>query len=164
VPTAKYTIKLEGAEQYGYRSLVVGGIHDPILIGVLDEFLEVARGEVRGRGQEIGIDPADWQLAFHVYGKDAVLGRLEPDRARAGHEVGLLIDIVGKTQDIASAIAGLARRSVLHGGFKGRLCTSGNFAAPYAPIRMGPANRFSIWHLLEPDDPYEMFPIEMMNV
>jgi hypothetical protein len=92
-------------------------------------------------------------MAFLAYGRDAVMGRLEPERDAPIHEVGLLVDIVGTKQEAASAVAGLARRSVLHGGFAGRLCTAGNYASPYRPVQ-----------IVEPESPYEMFPIEMVEV
>ena len=38
VPTNKYSVKLEGAAIVGYRTMFVGGIRDPILIGQLDSY------------------------------------------------------------------------------------------------------------------------------
>ena len=43
MPTNKYSVKLEGAAIVGYRTMFVGGIRDPILIGQLDSFLATIR-------------------------------------------------------------------------------------------------------------------------
>jgi hypothetical protein len=39
-------------------------------------------------------------------------------------------------------------------------------AYPYSPavLNRGAVYRFSLNHLLEPDDPYEMFPMELVEV
>jgi hypothetical protein len=71
------------------------------------------------------------------------------------HEVGLLIDVVGETLEIAASVCGLARSSVLHVGFPGRVATAGNIAFPFSPaeIEAGPVYEFNIYHLMEIDDP-----------
>ena len=60
----------------------------------------------------------------------------------------------------------MARTSLLHADFPGRLCKEGNMAFPFSPsdIELGPLYRFSIFHTLAPEDPYELFPIEHERV
>jgi hypothetical protein len=60
----------------------------------------------------------------------------------------------------------MARTSLLHADFQGRLCKEGNMAFPFSPsdIALGPLYRFSVFHTVAPDDPYEMFPIEHERV
>ena len=60
----------------------------------------------------------------------------------------------------------MAHGAILHTPFEGRLCSSGNMAFPYSPhdIEMGPVYRFNICHLVEPDNPLEMFNVEMVDV
>ena len=75
VPTNKYSVKLEGAAIVGYRTIFIGGLRDPILIGQLDGFL----ANVRKRAE--GIFPScsgEASMMFHVYGRDAVMGEMEP--------------------------------------------------------------------------------------
>ena len=50
--------------------------------------------------------------------------------------------------------------------FPGRLCKSGNMAFPFSPsdISVGPTYRFSIFHVVKPDSPYSMFPIDYVEV
>jgi hypothetical protein len=51
----------------------------------------------------------------------------------------------------------------LHHGYPGRLSTGGNVAFPFTPpeVSVGPAYRFSIYHLLKTKDLDALFPLEI---
>ena len=55
---------------------------------------------------------------------------------------------------------------MLHCEFPGRLCKEGNMAIPFSPsdLTAGEVYRFTMSHVVLPDDPYEMFPIEHVTV
>ena len=55
--------------------------------------------------RSMGLTPSDYQLQFRVYGKDAVMGPLEPIKHTQSHELGLIVDVIGRTEAIAGAIA-----------------------------------------------------------
>ena len=164
IPSQGYTVKLEGAAIIGYRTIFIGGIRDPILLGQLDSFLAEARRRTEVLHPELARGEAI--LHYHCYGRDAVMGALEPHRDRIPHEIGLLGEITAPTQEMANAIAGAARVVVLHMPYPGQICTAGNFAIPLNPPEnpIGPVCRFSIYHLLEVEDPLALFPIETMEV
>jgi hypothetical protein len=63
-------------------------------------------------------------------------------------------------------VLAMARTSMLHADFPGRLCKEGNMAFPYSPsdIELGAMYRFSVFHVVTPKDPYEMFPIDYETV
>ena len=46
---ARYHVKLEGAEQVGYRSIVMVGIRDPIMIRELDPLLAETQDRAEAR-------------------------------------------------------------------------------------------------------------------
>ena len=73
---------------------------------------------------------------------------------------------MAKTQEIANAVVGLTRVTLLHSDFPGRLCKEGNMAFPFSPsdIERGAIYQFSLRHVVEPDDPLEMFPIEYEDI
>jgi hypothetical protein len=164
IPSQGYTVKLEGAAIVGYRTIFIGGIRDPILLGQLDGFLAEARRRTEVLHPELARGEAT--LHYHCYGRDAVMGALEPLRDRVPHEIGLLGEITAPTQEMANAIAGAARVVVLHMPYPGQICTAGNFAIPLNPPEnpIGPVCRFSIYHLLEVEDPTALFPIETIEV
>jgi len=157
-----YTIKLEGAELAGYRAITICGTRDPLLIGQFDTFIESVRKAVADKIGAFGIAPGQYRILFRVYGRSGVMGDAEPVHEIRSHELGILVEALADTQEIASAVLSVARVSLLHTDFPGRLCREGNMAFPFSPsdIELAPAYRFSIFHVAEPDDPYEMFPIE----
>ena len=164
-PTS-YTVKLEGAEFVGYRAITICGTRDPLLIARLDSFLADVRDGVQFKASGMNVSPDQYTLILRVYGHDGVMGPREPVREVSGHEVGILAEVVAQTQEIASAVLALARVTLLHTDFTGRLCREGNMAFPFSPadIVTEPCYRFSIFHVVEPKDPYEMFPIEYATV
>jgi hypothetical protein len=112
------------------------------------------------------VRPGDYQLVFRLYGKNGVMGDWEPKRESAAHEIGILAEVIAQSQEIANAVVAVTRASLLHTDFAGRMCKEGNMAFPFSPsdIERGPIYQFSLRHVVEPDDPYEMFPIEYETV
>jgi hypothetical protein len=165
-PAERYTVKLEGVELAGYRSICVCGTRDPLLIARLDSFLEDVRGEVAKKAAAFGATPDNYTLTIRSYGRDGVMGAREPVREIAGHELGFVIEVIGESQEIATAVLGVARANMLHTDFPGRLCREGNMAFPFSPsdIEVGPVYRFSIYHVIEQEDPCALFPIDYEDV
>ena len=162
-PAERYTVKLEGVERAGYRSICVCGTRDPLLIGRLDDFIASVRAEVATKAANFGASPDSYQLGIRIYGHDGVMGIREPLRDATPHELGFVLEVVSQqSQEMASAVLGMARTNMLHTDFPGRLCREGNMAFPFSPsdIEVGPVYRFSVYHVAELDDPTEPFPIQ----
>ncbi|ADL12027.1 acyclic terpene utilization AtuA family protein [Acetohalobium arabaticum] len=157
----EYTVKLEGAKKVGYRTLSIAGTRDPIMINELDHIKEVVRETVRDNFDDLSED--DYQLLFRIYGEDAVMGDLEPNEEITSHEVGIVIEVVAKTQELANTICSFARSTMLHYGYPGRVATAGNLAFPYSPsdLKAGEVYEFNLHHLITVDDPCEPFPMEI---
>lgn len=162
--TPRYQLKLEGSKRVGYRAVGMSGVRDPGTIAHLDEIIEAARAGVDAKFSDL--PPDDYSLSFRVYGRDAVMGRLEPYRGPLPHEVGLVVEAVAKTQALATGLCGQARSIMLHHGFAGRKSTAGNLAFPFSPLDIpaGPVYAFNIYHLMDEPDPLRHFPIEMTEV
>lgn len=165
-PAERYTVKLEGVERAGYRAITICGTRDPVLIGQIDSYLATHREKVTMKAAAFGVPPEDYTMVVRTYGKDGVMAAWEPQKHITAHELGFVVEVVGRTQDIANAVLAMARTSMLHADFPGRLCKEGNMAFPFSPsdIELGPMYRFSIFHVVAPRDPYEMFPIEYETV
>jgi hypothetical protein len=165
-PAETYTIKLEGVEEAGFRAISICGTRDPVLISQIDSYLETHRAKVAAKAQSFGVSPSDYTMLIRTYGKDGVMAGWEPVKEITSHELGFVIEVLGKTQDIANAVLAMARTSMLHADFPGRLCKEGNMAFPYSPsdIELGAMYRFSVFHVVTPKDPYEMFPIDYETV
>jgi hypothetical protein len=157
-----YTVKLEGAELAGYRAITICGTRDPGLLGQWDSYLASVRENIVAKARAFGVEPDQYKLVFRVYGRDGVMGDWEPVRESRSHELGILVEVVGSTQEIANAVLSIARVNTLHVDFPGRLCKEGNMAFPFSPsdIEAGPCYRFSVFHVVKDVDPLSMFPIE----
>lgn len=164
IPAKPNTIKIEGSKKIGYRAFCIAGVRDPIMINRIEEVKSAVINEVKQTFDSI-ISPDDYKINFRIYGKNAVLGDIEFVKEPA-HELGVIVEVVAKTQDLADSICAITRSGLLHCNFEGRKTTSGNVAFPYSPadIQGGEAYEFSIYHLLEVDDPLELFPIKIKEV
>jgi hypothetical protein len=162
VPTP-YTVKLEGAKPIGYRTICVCGIRDPILISQIDDYLVEVEKTV---ASFIDLDQEGQQLLFHVYGKNGVMGPLEPDLDTVPKELCVILEAVAPTQAQANSICNKGRVAMLHLPYEGKICTGGNVALPFTPLELpiGVVCKFNIYHLMELDDPNEVFPIKYLEV
>jgi len=169
VPAKTYCIKIEGAELAGYQAICIAGVRDPVLINGIDEWLDILREKVRHRVNEMfGEKVAEGGYSFNirVYGRNGVMGDNEPLRDRVPHEILLVMETTASDQEIATAIMASTAHLGLHQSIPGWKGFTSNFAFPYSPkhIERGPVYRFNVNHVVEPDDPYEMFPMEMVKV
>lgn len=155
-----YTIKLEGTRQIGYRTITIAGLRDPNLVKAIDALIERAQGKAKEK-----FAGTDFQVHFHQYGKNAVLGEFDTGLALPVHEIGLVISVVAPTQAQATTICAFIRGQFHFGDFPGRTSTAGNIATLFSPaeIEMGAAYVWGIWHTLELDDPCEPFPMQIMQ-
>lgn len=164
--TRPYDIKLEGAECVGFRAITICGTRDPVLISQIDTYLQSVREDVTARAANFGVSPERYHLVFHVYGKDGVMGAAEPVKTITSHELGIVVEVVASEAEDAKAVLAIARVVVPKIDFPGRLCKSGNMAFPFSPsdIPVVMTYRFSVFHVVMTDDPYELFPIEYEQV
>ena len=162
----QYSIKLEGAEMVGYSAITLAATRDPGLISQIDSFMEFVRTSTATKVHALEISPDDYQLVIRLYGVNGVMGSWEPSIDTVPVELSIIAEVIGKTQDIANAALSLARVTLLHSDFPGRMCREGNMAFPFSPsdIERGAIYQFTFQHVIELDDPLEMFPIEYENV
>ncbi|MDO7787407.1 acyclic terpene utilization AtuA family protein [Desulforamulus aquiferis] len=162
IANEKYTIKLEGAKKVGYRTVSIAGCRDPIMISKMEHIIEAVRGRVQDNFSKYNYE---YYLNFNIYGKNGVMAQLEPEKVINSHELGIIIEAVGETQEIANTICSFARSTMLHYGYPGRVATAGNLAFPYSPsdFKGGAVYNFNIYHLMEVENPLSLFPIDIIN-
>ena len=168
VPADAYTVRLEGAEYLGHRFVVIAGVRDPIVLRQHDRFLAGLRESIAHKSAaSLGLQiDRDFRLNFRVYGKNGTMGALEPEDVIDGHEIGLVVEVVGRTAEEARAILSLAWHTGLHHPVPEWQGLISNWAFPYSPPEMdaGPVYRFCVNHLIELDDPCEPFITEYVEV
>ena len=144
------TLKLEGVYPVGYRTVCIGGINDPMTIEHFD-FIEKTVTDFVYKNASVSKD--DYHLSFKKYGSEK-------------SNLGVVIDAVGKTQEIADMICSLARSRMLHCDYVGRKSSAGNVAFLFSPsdIHVGEVYEFSIFHLAKVDDLCETAETKIMEV
>ena len=161
----RYTVKLEGARPGGFRTVSIAGARDPVFISQVDAIIDGTRRRVADNFSHV--PQSAYRLIVRVYGRDGVMGELEPQKTITAHELCLVIEAVAQTQALADTICGFARATLLHFGYPGRISTAGNLAFPYSPsdFKVGQVYEFSLYHLLEVDDPRTLFaPIQLSEL
>jgi hypothetical protein len=162
-PSRHYTVKLEGAKTAGWRSIFIAGARDPIFIAQIDEILAKVIAATRDYFAEVPEE--SYQIISHIYGKNGVMGDLEPVKTSA-HELCIILEVAAATQSLATAICGKARTSLMHAPYPGRIATAGNLASPFTPLEipLGQACAFNVYHLMKVDSPTALFPIQYEEV
>ncbi len=159
------TVKLEGARLVGYQSIMIAGARDSHVLDALPEWETTLVEKVAERMTDI--DPAcKYRLKLRIYGRDGVMGQLEPNKRIVGHEVGLVIETTSDTQDAANTVAGVARHIMLHlpvkrwsGFITGIACLHN---PPY--LERGPVYEFMLNHTMEVDHPMETVNYKMITL
>ena len=160
IPSEKYTVKIEGAALAGYRSIVVAGIRDPLVLRQLEPFLSSLRTVVERKIEDnLKLNRDAYTLQFRVYGSNGSLGRAEPCPQVEGHEVGLIIDVVAPSQSLAADILPIVWHTGLHHPIPEQQGLISNLAFPFSPpgADMGPVYRFCANHVWQLDDPCKPF-------
>ena len=165
IPQIKKNVKLEGTKLMGYRTISICGNRDPYFLKELDNVLDGVKAQVADNFKNSGID---YTLNFIVYGRDGVMGALEPEPGILPNtkEVGIVLDVVADTQEHADTVCGAARAMMLHFGYPNRVATAGNLAFPFSSsdAHMGAVYNFSAYCLLENNTPEDLFKCTLYNI
>lgn len=149
IPAKQPTLKLEGTRLAGYRTISIAGIQDPETIARVDWIFQGVKDFV-AQNTAGRYTADDYTLTLRKYGTP-IPGTQPP--AVPDCTLGIVLDAVARTQDIADEIMALARARMLHYDYPGRKSTAGNLAFPYSPsdIHLGAVYTFCIYHLMEVD-------------
>ncbi|MCU4752647.1 DUF1446 domain-containing protein [Halobacteria archaeon AArc-curdl1] len=157
----KPSIKLEGVKKVGERALMMIGIRDPYLIENMDQLLDWSRDTV-SKKTDNGDD--DYQLHYHVYGLNGVMGELEPSGEKS-HEVGIAVEAIADTKETANKLAFMAGMSFFYVRVEGAKASSGNMAPiSREAMQMNPAYEWTINHVVEVDDPMELCDMKLKTM
>jgi hypothetical protein len=165
VPAKEYTIKLEGVRQRGYSTVILGGVRDPYIIAQLDSWLEQLNKSIKTR---IGltVPGAKYDIITRVYGKSGVMADLEPNPSVTGHEIGIMWDVIAESQQLSHTIATSVGHLALHNPIPKWHGLITGLALPFSPgeLTRGPVFEFNLNHVVVPETPTTLFPIEIEEV
>lgn len=163
----RYTVKLEGAEKVGYQSVLIGSIRDPFIIRQIDDWTARLTEKIHARVNMVygnRLKAQDYLFNIRIYGKNGTMGPLEPVKEIRSHELCLVFEATAPTQEMASTIAGITRHQALHLPIPEWSGLITAVACPYNHLDRGAIYRFNVNHVVEPDDPNEMFPMELIEI
>lgn len=159
-PAARIRVKLEGAGKVGERFIGLCGIRDPYTIANLDRVIGWAREQVQARFGDSG-----YELHYNVYGRDGVMGALEPERDFQPQEVGVVVQGVAPTAEMAEELTLIGLRQMFYARLPDVKGTAGSVAFPLDEVvQASPAYRWTLNHTIAVDDPLELFPTHLINV
>lgn len=149
----KPTVKLEGARYLGHRYFGLAATRDPHVIAKIDAAIEWSRSATAKR-----FGDAKYQIHYHVFGRDAILGPMEPKRDEKVHEVAVGVEVLCEDEALCAKICDLAVRMFFLARIPGIKGTSGAAATSKLPMKMHPGYVWSLNHVIEVDDPDSLFP------
>ena len=154
VKAPEFRVKLEGAGKVGERYVGMVGIRDPYTIAHVDEVIGWAREKVRERFGDTG-----YELHYTVYGRDGIMGELEPMRDRPAHELCILVQGVAPTRAMAEEVCMIGTRQMFYARLPDVKGSAGSVAFALDEVLLAsPAYRWTVNHTLRCDDPLELFP------
>jgi hypothetical protein len=158
----QYKVKLEGSGKVGSRSLSLVGVRDPRMVERIDSVVDSIRERIHAHYSHL--PTGSYAVHFHHYGKNALMGALEPETTTP-RELGILIEVLAGDQETADEIAVFARRAHFLSRYEGQKATAGSASfTPDEYLRGVPAYRWTMDHLLTIGDPAELFPITYEKV
>jgi hypothetical protein len=159
VPADELRVKLEGAGKVGERYVGMVGVRDPYTISRIDEVIAWARNAVRERFGEDG-----YELTYTVYGRNGVMGDLEPVR-HAAHELCIVVQGVAPTREMAEEVCMTGSRQMFYARLPNVKGTAGGVA--FALDEVMPASaayRWTLNHTMRIRDPLELFPLHLVEI
>jgi hypothetical protein len=156
VPDSSLSVKLEGAKKVGERYMGIVGIRDPHVVRNVDAAIEWCRSAVAKR-----FGGAEYQLHFHVFGRDGVLKDLEPVRNASPHELCIVVEGLAGTDALAHKLTDFATRMFFLARIPGSKGSSGLAATTKETMRSSPGYVWNVNHTMRVDDPMELFPVHI---
>lgn len=154
-PSRELRVKLEGAGKIGERFVGIVGVRDPYTVAHIDQVIAWARARVCERFGETG-----YELHYTVYGRDGVMGELEPLRHCPGHELAIFVQGVAPTKEIAEEVCMTGLRQMFYARLPQVKGTAGGVAFVLDEVlQASPAYRWTLNHTMMVNDPMELFRI-----
>lgn len=160
IPAERMRVKLEGSGKVGERFVGICGIRDPYTIANVDRVIEWARTQVRERFGDTG-----YELHYNVFGRDGVMGDLEPLRDQPGHELCIMVQGVAPTVEMAEELTMIGLRQMFYARLPDVKGTAGSVAFPLDEVlHASAAYRWTLNHTVAVDDGMELFPTHMIDI
>lgn len=156
----KVKVKLEGSGKIGERYIGIAGIRDPYTIKNIDKVIDWAKAQVEER-----FAGKPYELYFRVFGKNGVMGDLEPIKETKSHELCIVVEGIAPTKEMAEEITMIGTRQIFYARLPEVKGTAGTAAFVVDEVLpASPAYYWTMDHVVPVDDPMELFKVDMIEV
>lgn len=160
IPAEEFRVKLEGSGKVGERCIGIAGIRDPYTIQHIDQVIDWARAQVRERFGEDG-----YQLHYHIFGKNGVMGDLEVVREIRSHELGIVVEGMAPTREMAYELTMMGTRQIFYARLPEVKGTAGSASFIVDEVLPAPpAYQWTLNHTVAVSDPMELFELHTLEV
>jgi len=150
----EFRVKLEGSGKVGERFVGMAGIRDPYTIANVDAVIDWARQQTIER-----FGPDGWELHYNVFGRNGIMGDMEPLKDQPGHELCVVVQGVAPTREMAEEVCMTGTRQMFYARLPEVKGTAGGVSFIFDEVLPGsPAYRWTLNHTMAVDDPLELFP------
>ena len=156
----QFRVKLEGSGKVGERYVGLVGVRDPYSVAHIDQMIDWAKAQVKERFGETG-----YELHYTVYGRDGVMGAMEPNRNRPAHEVAVLVQGIAPTKHMAEEVCLIGTRQMFYARLPEVKGTAGSVAFPLDEVmQASPAYRWTVNHTMAVPNGLDLFPTHIATV
>ena len=156
----QFRVKLEGSGKVGERYVGLVGVRDPYSVAHIDQMIDWAKAQVKERFGEAG-----YELHYTVYGRDGVMGAMEPNRNRPAHEVAVLVQGIAPTKHMAEEVCLIGTRQMFYARLPEVKGTAGSVAFPLDEVmQASPAYRWTVNHTMAVPNGLDLFPTHIATV
>jgi hypothetical protein len=157
IPSDEFRVKLEGSGKVGERFIGMVGIRDPYTIAHIDQVIQWAKDQVKEKFSD-----TEYELYYHVYGKNGVMGEMEPLKNVRSHELCVVVQGIAPTKEMAEEVCMTGTRQMFYARLPQVKGTAGGVAFLLDEVLpASPAYRWTLNHTVATEHPLELFPVHL---
>ena len=156
----KIKVKLEGSARVGERFMGLAGIRDPYTIKNIDKVIQWAKDQVEER-----LSGKKYELSYRIFGKNGVMGDMEPIKETKSHELLVVVEGVSLDKEVAHEATMIGTRQIFYARLPEVKGTAGSAAFIIDEVtEISPAYEWTLNHVVPVDDPLELFPTKVIEI
>lgn len=152
-----FRVKLEGAAKIGERFIGMAGVRDPYTIEHIDKVIQWAKTQVEDQFGTEG-----YEVHYSVFGRNGIMGDLEPIKHTKSHELCVVVQGVAPTKEMAEELTMIATRQLFYARLPEVKGTAGSVSFIIDEVlEASPAFEWSLNHTMSIENGLEVFPTHM---
>lgn len=156
----EFRVKLEGSGKVGERYVGMAGVRDPYTIKNIDNVIEWARQQTEERFGKSG-----WELHYNVFGRNGIMGDMEPLKDKPSHELLVVVQGIAPTKEMAEEVAMTGTRQLFYARLPDVKGTAGGVSFVFDEVmQASAAYTWTVNHTMAVNDPLELFPTHTKHI